>query len=389
MIEQEQFVIRPLEAEELEQAAALADHVFRDDGRKSMKQSLPQVFSTSLKQGIGCFYNKRLVSFAGLVPAIVRVHGVKVTAYSYGAVCTDPEFRGLGIASTVLTAAKDFVIAAQTSLLFVSGDLPIYIKAGMRYFGHLYRYRAIRYRNLTITNEQRNNDCSITYRKIERTDWLSLYKLAQQRPVAFEQSIWDMADLVTAGAVAAIRNWEQHVFIISDGLQEVGYIVLAYDGSDQRGERKGQVIEWAGTTPVIQLVITELVEQYDLTQVEWHTYEQVEELEIPNIQFQMNSIRNEGTVYICNAWKLFEELHPLFQQLVGADGWIPQVQAIDEELLYIQIGPYQSEPMYKEELPQHIFGDGVDQVAEDEGYQRQASRFFPVPLPYTKGLNFI
>ncbi|MBA4542192.1 hypothetical protein H1164_04660 [Thermoactinomyces daqus] len=47
--------IRLLQTDELKEAVQLSDRIFRKSGRRSMVESFPQVFSSSLRQSFGAF----------------------------------------------------------------------------------------------------------------------------------------------------------------------------------------------------------------------------------------------------------------------------------------------------------------------------------------------
>ncbi len=120
---------RLLRNNEYDKAITLADQVFRDAEHSSMGNAFPYVFSPELGQSFGVFINGELVSFIGLVPSVLHIGGADISAYSIGAVCTHSDYRKKGYASQLLHKVFEHINKAEASILFVSGTLPLYIKA--------------------------------------------------------------------------------------------------------------------------------------------------------------------------------------------------------------------------------------------------------------------
>jgi predicted N-acetyltransferase YhbS len=393
---EEQIIIRPIRKEELHEAVALADRVFRPDERKSMGDSLPKMFSPSLQQGIGCFHQGQLVSYAGMVPTIVRIGEAQVSAYSYGAVCTDVRYRGQGYASRILAYAKRYAEQAGASLFFVSGELPIYVEAGFQPFGRYscYIFRA-RSGTVPATTLEQQTDASsdIGIRELEAKDWLRLYRLAQQRAIAFEQSVWDLADLIEAGAIAAIRHWEQRVWLVSrDGI-ESGFIVLAYDkkAPGEGEQRHGQIIEWAGSLELISASLEKLMVSLELMEVTLYAdaKEQGKVAVSDAVEVSVQAIRNAGTVRVCDPQQLCAEVAPYWRELGIHPDRQPSIRRDEEGSVRIVVGALQSRPLGDAEVAPYLFGQAWADNEENRELREALDDCFPIPLPYTKGLNFV
>jgi len=390
MMKDQSGEIRYLKEEELGAALMLADQIFRADQRKSMGLSLPKVFSSSLKQGLGCFVEERLVSFAGMVPSLVRIKSSRLSVYSYGAVCTDSAYRGQGYATKVLEYAKQSAQKSKASLLFVSGELPIYIEAGLRTFGE--------WNHCTLFSGPAQNQAAapcqeIGFREMEETDWLHLYRIAGSRDIAFEQSIWDLADLIEAGSLAAIRNWEQATILVLEGTQVIGFIVLTYNNKAIESNRIGQVIEWGGAVQAVAYTINQLLSFYQLSEINWYINNEekalIDQRELENMSYQ--KVRNQGTIWISDAAQLFTELASYWREHGKHIEDIPSIHSLDKdgEQVTLSIGSIVSDPIPMVDLSVYMFGqEGFSNYA-NEDFRNLAQPFFPVPLPYTKGLNFV
>src|SRR4051812_3407039 len=112
--------IRFANNEELKQAAALADSVFRDSEQTSMGVAFPQIFSAGLNQSMAAFEAGKLVAFMGLVPNIINVGHSQLQIHCLGSVCTDPEYRGKGHASLILEQIYAFIKQSGSCMLLVS-----------------------------------------------------------------------------------------------------------------------------------------------------------------------------------------------------------------------------------------------------------------------------
>lgn len=390
MTEGGSVVVRYLKDEELGAAVRLADQIFRAGQRKSMGLSLPKVFSRSLKQGLGCFVGDRLVSFAGMVPSVVRVKSSKLSVYSYGAVCTASAYRGQGYATKVLEYAKQSAQKSKTSLLFVSGELPIYIEAGLRTFGE---WNHCTFFSGPTLNRAATPCQEIGFREMQGADWLHVYRIAGSRAVAFEQSIWDLADLIEAGSLAAIRDWEQVTILVLEGTQVIGFIVLAYNNKAKESNRIGQVIEWGGAIQAVAYTINQLLSFYQLSEINWYISNEdkalVDQSRLENTSCQ--KVRNQGTIWISDAAQLFAELVPYWLEHGKHVEEIPCIHTLDEETeeVVISIGTNVSDPIAMVDLSVYVFGQAGFNNYANEDFRNEAQPFFPVPLPYTKGLNFV
>ena len=70
------------------------------------------------------------VSHVRIVYSYLSIYGARVKAASFGGVCTDPDYRGRGIASRLLEHCIGEVAEAGAKLLIISGDRGLYLRAG-------------------------------------------------------------------------------------------------------------------------------------------------------------------------------------------------------------------------------------------------------------------
>ncbi|NHN32629.1 GNAT family N-acetyltransferase [Paenibacillus agricola] len=388
--------IRFLRQDEMAAAVALADSVFRTDGRASMGASLPKVFSCSLLQAVGCFSDGVLVSFAGFVPSVVQIGGARISVYSYGAVCTHPTYRGRGHARAILEFAKQQAERAGASLLLVSGELPLYIKAGCCLFGTTGTYRLLS-GHLADLASSRSSD--LVCREASSADWFRLHQLAAARPVGFEQSLWDIADLMKAEALASIRRLRHRTFIAERSGVPVAFCVFALKPKEYADRSialasvnaigGGFAIEWAGEDKAVVSLLLHVMEKEAVQQLEavipWQEKSLARLLE-PAF---LGTGKNQGTVYVLNAKRLFEQLGPYWTGQGVSPGLLPTVRAVEDRMFELSVGERLLPVLNRQQLVSLLFDSEGEEDRSSYEWKRAAGACFPLPFPYTKGLNFI
>lgn len=359
--------LRLLKSEfEFEQAIRLADKAFRDEKHISMGKAFPQVFSPELNQSYGAFINDELVSYIGLVPSVIHLGDAEIQAYSIGAVCTHPNHRKKGYASMLLEKVLDHVKQADASILFVSGNLPMYLKAGCSYYGKLNKYE-IKRGDLLVPK-------GYSVRELFPYDWFCLRKLLLSRPVYFEQSIYDFSVLNKAAGFASILKMEHKILVAESENELKGFVVLGVPnsslGSDEQPLR---VIEWGGEAQSILSILAASF-QYGINALKcsFPLYEK----ELNNL---LNSIEKTdssypGTIKITNLDLLLKQVEPYFSGKVQ----IVDVDKSSKKLIFNQ----ESLILDNASLEKLILQGNPNL----DGYLND---IFPIPLPFPEGLNYV
>ncbi|MEH7226076.1 GNAT family N-acetyltransferase [Bacillus sp. JJ1566] len=239
---------RLLEENDFQQAIDLADKVFRKEGHVSMGVAFPQVFSSALNQSYGAFMDDQLVSFIGLVPSVLHIGDAEVQAYSIGAVCTEPSYRRQGLANTLLEMIFEHVNKSGASVLFISGDLPIYIKQGCTFYGKMNQYK--------IRKGDLASNKSYLVRELGPYDWFQLRNLSHNRQVRYEQTIYEMAQLNKAAGFASIFKMKHKVLVAEENHEIKAFLVFGLPYHDQDSV-DSRVIEWGGDPVAILTLLSE------------------------------------------------------------------------------------------------------------------------------------
>jgi GNAT superfamily N-acetyltransferase len=381
--------VRLLTAGEMEEAIRLADGTFRGDDRPSLSDSSPNVFSKSLGQAAGGFADGRLVSFAGLVPSVVRIGAARLHVYSYGAVCTHPDYRGKGLASSILDFAKRHIRRADASLLLVSGGRSLYTNAGCYPFGMFRRFTLLPEHTPHLAKRESSG---ISCRTADAADWFRLGDMSAAKPVHYEQSVWDMALLHQARAVPSMQRLDQVTIIAEKEGEAVAFCVLGLRRiGEEPGKRSDSVIEWGGRAEDVCSLLRfalshKLTDRLDIG-VSWHEEEMAELLGGTGAAWTEE--QNSGTVHIACAEKLFRQLRPYWEQISGRPGTVPAVRSLTDGTFEVVADDCSPLLCNGEQLVSLLFDKEPKELTLDEQWRSAASTYFPIPFPYTKGLNYV
>ena len=349
---------------EFDQAIALADKTFRDGGQISMGDAFPQVFSPELNQSYGAFINKELVSFIGLVPSVIHLESAEIQSYSIGAVCTHPNHRKKGFASILLDKVIEHVDRAKASILFVSGDLPIYQKAGCTYYGERNQYE------FQKGDLQRAEGYSI--RELLPIDWFELRRLNESRKVYVDQSIFDFAVLHQSKGFASIHKLEHKILVAESGNGINGFVVLGVPNSST-SQSPARLIEWGGEPQAIHALLAN----------SFHYGVNTLKISIPTYETELNGLLVS------------------YEKTVAA--FPGTIKITNLNLLLKQLGPYLNGKLKIEATNQNkwkLFFHDKSFTVDDAALEKMILQgdphldpdlqgIFPIPLPFPEGLNYV
>lgn len=359
--------LRLLKSEfEYAQAIQLADRVFRDEDHISMGEAFPLVFSPELNQSYGVFINNELVSFIGLVPSVIHLDAAEIQAYSIGAVCTHPGYRKKGFASMLLDKVFTHVQRADASILFVSGSLPIYIKAGCSFYGKLNKYE-INKGDLQVRGD-------FLIRELSPFDWFYLRKLGQSRPVYFEQSINDFSILNKAAGFASILKMEHKILAAESENELKGFIVFGVPNSSSKsGEQPARVIEWGGEPEAVKAILAQAFEK-GISSLKFSIPAYEKELNRLLDTIEKTAAPFPGTSKIMDLDLLLKQIQPFLHGKIK----IINHDMRSKELIFNQ----KSVVLDNVSLEKLI-------LQGDPNLDAYLNDIFPIPLPFPEGLNYV
>ena len=361
--------IRRLVRGEEEQAIQLADEIFRDSEQKSMGSGFPSIFSSHLiHQSYGAFDNQQLVSFLGLVPSTVRIGRSSVNVYSLGSVCTGPDYRGKGIAGEILEGIMKDLKSTDASLLLVSGNRSLYTRVGCHPFGKVSRF--------TIKGSKAANNPNLVIREMETTDIHAMVRLAEQREVAYEQSVQELSLLLQAEAYASCIKRSHRVLVAEEDGQLKGFLIVGVPYDQEKQD--GLAIEWAGEAKIVAELARQALVHFGLKsmniKVSWHEQALSQELD----PYDSVEERNLGTVYIVDPAKLVAQLSPYLSDAYN----VQKIEAESEENGNIRL-------TINDESKVLAYNEFVAKLFDPESDPTDAKDNVTIPFPYTAGLNYI
>ncbi|MFD0962063.1 GNAT family N-acetyltransferase [Paenibacillus chungangensis] len=367
---------RFLELEELSQAVALADAIFRKNGGKSMGDSFPSIFQPGIGHSVGAFHEERLVSFVGLVPQRINVGPAALRVFSMGAVCTDIAYRGQGLAGKLVAMAKRHAIEAGASLLFVSGTRSLYVRADCYKFG---AFRRFQYSAVTDQSFQAADGKEV--RLLESRDLFRMHELAAARTVTFEQSVSELQLLLHAAAYASCSGMLHQTWVAYSEEEMSGYVILAVSGEEERDGRGAFVVEWGGKPDSVTAIVMHAIKQAGHTdlhmKVGWHEEELADQLRAAGWGESLEG--NSGTVCVLDSAELFRQAVPY---------WEAEHGLTDVSSSFGRDGMYEVRQMGRNtavtasKLVELLFQPRSGRWEDGDGLP-------PIPLPYMSGLHFI
>ncbi|WPP40524.1 GNAT family N-acetyltransferase [Paenibacillus hunanensis] len=379
--------IRRVHIDELSMAAELANQVFCETGEPYMGTAFPTLFRPGITHSYGAFDDTgRLVSFMGLVPVSIASGSEKISAFSIGAVCTHPHYRGQRLAGQLLERCRQHAIDAGASVIFISGDRSLYTRVGSQFFGRIHQFE--------LTREHAHIEPSGLWelRELELRDLFAVYAYLQHPTAHVEMSISEMQQMLGAEAMAHVNQQQQKVLVAatSNGIAGVAIVSVPHSSQDDQHpseqdttSRTGSIIECAGRPDAVGELWLEAIRRFELSSltvtVPWQDEPMLAVAQATGAS--STTIRNGGTVMIVNGGALVAQTG-----LLGdTNDWAPVHMTIDhEDGSYTVHTPTDEYKLTNDaELCSLLFDPESNLPAA------QDAAFTAVPLPYMYGLYFI
>jgi len=297
---------RLIKEKELKEAALLAEEVFGTNGERFMEFSFPTLFRPGVSHSYAAFNDQgKIVSFIGMVPFIIQSGDVHLHAYSIGAVCTDPAYRGQGLAGELFTLCQQHAKDSGASLMFISGGRSLYTRAGSVTFG-----KSNKYILEAQTAEQLKVDTSHwSFSEMEPKDMFAVHSLMIHKSAGIQWGLSDIAQFIGASPMANIHKMDQHIHIARTSEQEiVGVAVFAVPRNGST-ESVGMLIEQAGLPSAVAALLSNALTQFQLTSLSvtlpWQDVELADLLQAVDTSVERQS--NVGTVLVIDGEALIAQ----------------------------------------------------------------------------------
>lgn len=290
---------RLIKETELTEATLLAEEIFCESGERYMEYSFPAIFSPGVSQSYAAFNDQgKLVSFIGMVPLIIRSGNALLYAYSIGSVCTDPAYRGQGLAGQLFTLCQQHAKEAGASLMFISGDRSLYTRAGCAAFGKSSKYMIDSHvaERLTI------QPSPWTFSEMESKDMFAVHDLMKHKSAAIQWSITDLGQFIGASPMANIHHMDQHIHVARTEEQEIVAVAIFAVPRVHSSEKAGMLIEYAGNHAAVIELLSHSIRQFELHSLSvtlpWQDVELSQRLRAADASVERQD--NAGTVLVVN-----------------------------------------------------------------------------------------
>lgn len=382
--------IRLLRPNEFQDAAKLADFVFRDSEHKSMGVAYPQAFSPALRQSYGAFVNGTIVSFIGFVPSVVRIGEAELNVYSIGSVCTHPDHRGKGYAGAILERIREHSRQAGAPVILVSGSRGIYERFGCRTFGETTSF--------IIDGDAMDKLLeapavkSVKLRPLAHTDWFALKRLAAARAVRYEQSLWDLAELIAAEPLASNSKLSHRVWVAERDGEAAAFAVIAVAAGAAAKPGRAALTEWAGDAVLAAALAAhgakEAGEKQFRAVVPWY------ETEFASVWAQAASSsatgKLNGTVAVVDPLMLLNQLAPYLKRKADSAFDKLSFRAAERNEVVVQWEGGGSHSLSMESFISLLFDrNRAADLFTDNDAALLVSSLFPIPFPSPAGLNYV
>lgn len=370
--------IRRVLTHELKQAALLAEDVFCADGERYMESSFPALFQTGISHSYGAFTPEGvLVSFMGMVPVQIQSGTYTVSAYSIGAVCTHPDYRGQGFAGQLLELCRQHARSAGASVLFISGDRSLYTRAGSVPFGQISVFELSTASLSTLPD----STLPLNYRDLLPQDIFAVAHHIQAQYAHIQWGLGDLQQFIAAHPMANINKQQQHIRVAETANHQVaGFVILSIPhAEDTATSRSGSVIEYGGDPEVIHQLFADAITHYHLSsltvRIPWQDQSLIDPLLKADLPVTIE--KNGGTLLVLDNHLLLEQ--------IGVQAFLDANDIkIELENGYVLHTPSASYTFNSAQEWYDLLFDPAATLAHEMNFA-----FPTVPLPYLYGLYFI
>ena len=369
---------RPAQPDEIQEAVALSNLMFRKDREPNMGRFYPLIFSPEHPEAVRVIkIDGRIVSMIGGVIRDMSILGCVVRCGSIGSVCTHPDLRGRGLATRLQQATVEWFDREGVDIVFVSGGRGLYRRAGFGDVGQFFRYLV----------PATTGSTTAAVGPVTEGALVAMAEIHDSEPVRY---IRPMADLTVLWKTGAIRDQPGKILLVKESGKPVAYagIQIAPRSTDD-GKKVLAVQEFGGSRQALFDSTGRIAASFGATHVEfpvsWHDAAFLDILRASGLHGTPSSW--PGTCGVLSAGRLWMKLRSRLEARAGK-GMTDRVEVVDLAGggAKLSLGPDCLELPAREQVSKFFlsFPDGTQR---DEQVKRALSAALPIPLPWP-GLNF-
>jgi predicted N-acetyltransferase YhbS len=358
-------------AEEQQQAINLSKKIFKDN----MDKQFTSLFSEeNWNHMFIALDNNKIVSLLNYYPSKVQIGPTILKLASVGSVCTDEQYRGQKIASTLLSLAEKQMIIESIDLIVISGWGGIYSAFGATLAGNVYEY------NIQKDLLKMNEDIQVV--PYQEEDYPSMVDIQKQESVRFIREVQEFKRLLQA------QTYQDEfatypIFMVKNNENIVGYFIgiLATEG-DEIG-----IKEFAGNREFLFHGLYQLTSLTQRDKVHFAVDckdDFVHYLE----KYENKKIHQHASFKIINELPLLRKLSVYIREL------FPQTSfcyILEENHVKLMIENEELKIKRGEELIRFVFGHPdypKFDLSDKTLLNNLVSKVFPVPFVWTNNINY-
>lgn len=245
---------RACRMEERDALMALINRVF--SGLQDMGAAFPLLFDRDNLEGLRVVPGDQgPVAHVGVCIRPAVILGARIKVANIGAVCTDPDHRGRGLASALMADARRHARESGASLMLISGGRGLYRRLGYVTAGRFDRYQ------LQAAQLHGPGTPGVELTDYREEDLPGVAALQQAEPVRFVRPASDWRRLLAAGVLMCDPS---DLLVIRQGGQSVAYVgVQRPCPGNSRTEGNARIAEMAGSRSAIIAALPALLDRYE------------------------------------------------------------------------------------------------------------------------------
>jgi predicted N-acetyltransferase YhbS len=297
--------------QEIRSAAELSARIF---GYASGR--LPEPRADEVRENTRVFADGgRTVSVVGMSYRPVRLGGTEHLACCFGGVCTDPDYRGRGLATRLLEDCRLKALADGADLVLISGRRGLYQRAGYCPVGHFDLCTVERHRIPQPV-------AGYTVRPPLEADLPALMRLHLAESTRFVRSPERLLGLVCGKHIWNGRG-ETVVVLPNGGGTPVGYLTCQVGGRGQEElpPNHVRVLEVAGPRWALVHALPALMDRHGADELKVYVWGHDTELQriAADCGWPSEPVTFHGSVGIIHPERFWEACVPLFAGLIGRE----------------------------------------------------------------------
>jgi predicted N-acetyltransferase YhbS len=380
---------RALKRAELRSAVELADRVFRSGQGHSMEQEYGLLFAPGNRENLRVFADRgRVVSLVGMLESDVWLLGTRHVCCCIGSVCTDPDYRGRGLATELMEDARRKALSDGADLFLISGGRGLYRRLGYVDVGSYHVYR--------IERSRLPAGDGYSVRPWRPEDVPALTAIHSAEPVRFARAPEDFVALLSCGQVVNVTGGTAVVCRVGAD-EPAAYLSFQIGGApwEKKAPSAVTVAEMGGPRWVIAQALGPLMRERGVDELEMHCLGADREMaELAHTFGWPSRPRGfHGTVGIIHAARFWKACAPLVAERLGPEraGGLrlrgqrrARLALGDEQVVLDGMSAFTNLVF----LPPHRRGELALGLGRGSALQRTLDELFPLPL-VDYGLNYV